>query len=330
MQEDLNDMAVFAALVECGSFTAAAEHLGIGKSQVSQRLARLEKRLGMRLVQRTTRQQQVTEFGHGYYRHCRDMLDAAQRAQQMAEQATDRVKGSLRAVCPPLFSELILGPIVVDFMRAFPDVQLVIDQKYREVDVVREGYDLAIRIREQIGDSTLVARSIGKDGHVLVASPQLLRGRSPATPHELDSLPSLSMGAGAATGGCLWHLHDPQGGHYTHRHAPRLISDDLLMLREAATAGHGVVALPGFLCTEQLAHGELVLVLPAWSLPPVDLHVVYPSRQGQPPAVRAFIDFATPRIGARLDELHAQIAGDVPALQRSVAGHRLSASRARP
>lgn len=312
-------MAVFAAVVECGSFTAAAEHRGIGKSQVSQRIARLENRLGMRLIQRTTRQQQVTDFGRGYYRHCRDMLDAARRAQHLAERATERASGSLRAVCPPLFSELILGPIVIDFMRAFPEVQLVVDQKYREIDIVREGYDLAFRIRDHIIDSTLVARSVGKDGHLLVASPALLEGRNPETPAKLERLPSLTMASGNVHGSHQWQLRGPRGEQQLQRHEPRLISDDLLMLRAAAVAGHGVVALPAFLCAEQLARGTLTVVLPEWSLPLVDVHVVFPSRQGQPPAVRAFIDFVVPRVSTRLDELHAHIASDVASLQRSVA-----------
>lgn len=308
MQQDLNDMAVFAAVVECGSFTAAADQLEVGKSQVSQRIARLEKRLDMRLIQRTTRQQQITDFGQTYYRHCRDMLDAADRAQKLADQATVTAAGNVRVVCPPLFSELILGPIVVDFMCAFADVQLLIDQKYRDVDIVREGYDLAFRIRDHISDSTLVARSMGRDGHVLVASPALLGQRELAGIEELDALPSLAMAAGSTHGRYQWQLTGPHGVSRTCRHAPRLISDDLLMLRAAAVAGQGVVALPGFLCAEQIACGELVIVLPGWSLPMVDVHAVYPSRQGQPPAVRSFIQFVAPRIGRRLDELHSHIA----------------------
>lgn len=329
MHQDLNDMAVFAAVVECGSFTAAAAHLEVGKSQVSQRIARLEKCLGMRLIQRTTRQQQITDFGQTYYRHCRDMLDAAERAQKLADQATETAAGNVRAVCPPLFSELILGPIVVEFMRAYPHVHLHIDQKYREVDIVREGYDLAFRIRDHITDSTLVARSMGHDGHVLVASPDLLGGQIPAGPEDLDGLPSLAMAAGSAYGRHQWQLTGPHGAGRTLRYAPRLISDDLLMLRAAAVAAHGVVALPGFLCAEQVKRGALVIVLPEWSLPMVDIHAVYPSRQGQPPAVRSFIEFVGPRIGRRLDELHEPAATDVHPMQRSVPGTSLSADAGR-
>src|SRR5690606_16365610 len=157
------------------------------------------------------------------------------------ERATERASGALRAVCPPLFSELVLGPIVVDFMRDFPEVQLVVDQKYREVDLVREGYDLAFRIRDHIGDSTLVARSVGKDGHLLVVSPTLLNGHNPEKPDDLDRLPSLSMAAGNVHGSHQWQLRGPHGTQHLQRHAPRLVSDDLLMLREAAVAGHGVV-----------------------------------------------------------------------------------------
>lgn len=330
MQQDLNDMAVFAAVVECGTFTAAAEHLEVGKSQVSQRIARLEKHLGMRLIQRTTRQQHVTDFGQSYYRHCRDMLNAADHAQKLADQATDSVSGSLRAVCPPLFSELVLGPVVAAFMRAFPDVHLLIDQKYREVDIVGEGYDLAFCIRDHINDSTLVARSMGRDSHLLAASPELLADRQVVGPEGLNGLPSLSMGESSVHGRHQWQLSGPRGACRTVKHSPRLISDDVLMLRAAAVAGQGVVALPGFLCVEQIARGELVVVLPEWSLPAMDVHAVYPSRQGQPPAVRSFIEFVAPRISQRLDELHADIAIDAHAVQHSVSQASLSAAAGGP
>ncbi len=329
MQQDLNDMAVFVAVVECGTFTAAAEHLEVGKSQVSQRIARLEKRLGMRLIQRTTRQQHITDFGQTYYRHCRDMLSAAERAQKLADQASDTAAGSVRAVCPPLFSELVLGPIVAAFMRAFPDVHLQIDQRCREVDIVAEGYDLAFCIRDHIDDSTLVARSVGSNNHVLTASPGFLADRQLAGPDSLNGLPSLSMGASSVHGRYQWQLSGPRAACRTVRHNPRLVSDDLLMLRAAAVAGHGVVALPGFLCADQIARGELVAVLPMWSLPGVDVHAVYPSRHGQPLAVRSFIEFVAPRISRRLDELHAHIATDAHVMQRSVSQASVSVGSGR-
>lgn len=305
MQQDYNDLATFAAVVECGNFTAAAEQLRVGKSQVSQRIARLEERLDIHLVHRTTRQQQVTDFGREYYRHCRRMLDAAERAQQLAEQAKEKPAGEVRVACPPLFSELILQPIVVDFMRECPDVSLHLHQRYHDVDVVRDGYQLAFRVTERIDDSSLVARTMGHDGHVLVASPDRVRARRIASPADLDALPTLAIATSGVRGNFQWRLGGPGGQSRVIRHKPCLATDDLLLLRTAAVAGRGVVALPGFLCAEFIGRGELEIVLPEWTLPTMTVHMVYPSRQGLPPAVRHFVDFTAPRIGQRLDELHA-------------------------
>ncbi len=311
MQQDLNDLVVFAAVVECGSLTAAAESLGIGKSQVSQRLARLERRLDMHLLHRTTRQQHVTDFGRQYYQHCREVVAAAERAQRSADRATESPAGTVRAACPPLFSELVLRDIVVDFMRAFPDVTLALEQRDRDVDVVAEGYELAFRVRATIDDSSLVARTVGDDSHLLLASPGLLEERPVQHPEDLESLPSLALAATIDHGRYLWRLTGRHGALRVVRHAPRLITNDMILLRTAAEAGHGVVALPAFLCARAIAEGRLAIVLPQWSLPAMNVHIVYPSRQGRPPAVRRFIEFVAPRIGQRMDQLHAMIAEPV-------------------
>lgn len=306
MAHDLNDLAVFAMVVECGSFTAAATQLGVAKSHVSQRVARLEERLRVRLIQRTTRRLHVTELGRRYYRHCRQMLLEADRAQRLVDAAHDVPGGNLRIACPPLFSQLVLGPIVVDFLQTYPRVHLHIDTVHRAVDVIEEGYDVAFRILTEVADSTLVARSFGTGGQTLVASPGLLAAHPPLRrPEQLADLPSVDMVIAAQDGRYRWRLRRRHGEDRLIEHRPCLVTDDLQSLRRAASAGIGIALLPDFLCRAELARGTLQPALPGWFVPAGNVHAVYASRRGLLPAVRDFLDFATPRIEARLVELAA-------------------------
>lgn len=302
---DLNDLATFAAVVEHGSFTAAAAALGIAKSQISHRVARLEERLGVRLIQRTTRRLHVTEIGQRYYQHCRAMLAEAGRAQHVVEAAHAVPNGSVHVACPTLFSELILGQIVTEFMRALPQVRVKLDAVNRTVDVIAEGYDVAFRVRTQIEDSSLVVRSFGLDGQVLVAGRTYLDtyGR-PRAPNRLAGFDSLGMAMDTVHGRHLWQLSGARGkGECVVEHRPRLVTDDMLTLKRAALLGLGLVVLPEFLCADAIASGELERVLPGWECAPGNVHAVYPSRHGQPPAVRSFIDFVAPRIEAVLKDM---------------------------
>ena len=302
--QDLNDLAMFAAVVEHGSFTAAAAALGVAKSHVSQRISRLETRLGVRLVQRTTRKHHVTEIGNRYYCHCRQMLLEAERAQRLVESAHGEPSGELRVACSPLFSQLILGPIAADYLGRHPQVRLQFDVLNRDVDVIEEGYDAAFRVRSEIEDSSLVMRSFGIGQQMLVASPALLDAR-PALrrPADLAALPSLGMSMAAERGRHRWHLRSRQGDESVVEHHPRFVTDDMLTLVRAATTGIGVALLPGFLCVEPLARDTLRIVLPRWRPLAVNIHAVYASRRGLSSALRSFLDFVAPRIEAKLVEL---------------------------
>lgn len=298
--QDLNDLAVFAAVVEHGSFTAAARALGIAKSQASQRVAKLEARLDLRLVQRTTRKLSITEVGQRYYRHCRAILVEAGHAQRVADQAHDAPSGQVRICCPSLLGELILGPIVADFMRAFPDVALTMDAGTRGVDVIEGGYDVVFRVRTRIEDSRMVARSFGLDSQVLVAAPQLLDGCMPQTPEQLAGFPSLAIALPVSSRHHVWELSRRGRRKSVVEHHPRLVTDDLLTLKRATVQGLGVTVLPRFLCRGELEDGRLHEVLPGWKPAAANVHAIYPSRQGLASAVRGFLDFIAPRMEASI------------------------------
>lgn len=300
---DFNDLAVFAAVVENGSFTAAARALGIAKSQASHRVARLEERLDLRLIQRTTRKLKVTEVGERYYRHCRAILVEAEHAQRVADQAHDAPSGHVRACCPALLGELFLGPIVAEFMRAFPEVSLTLDAGTRGVDVIGDGYDMIFRVRTRIDDSTMVARSFGLDHQVLVAAPSLLDGRSPKMPAQLAGFPSLAISLPVSARHHVWELSCRGRRKAAVEHHPHLVTDDLLTLKRAAVQGLGLTVLPRFLCAGELGRGQLCEVLPGWQPAAANVHVVYPSRRGLSSAVREFLDFVAPRMEAALKRM---------------------------
>lgn len=294
--QDLNDLMVFAAVVEHGSFTTAARALGIAKSQVSHRIAKLEERLDLRLVQRTTRKLKVTDVGQQYYRHCRAILVEAGHAQRVADQAHDAPSGQVRVCCPSLLGELMLGPVVADFMRAFPEVALIMDAGTRGVDLIEGGYDVVFRVRTRIEDSRMVARSFGLDPQVLVAAPQLLDGCMPQSPEQLAGLPSLAISLPVSSRHHLWELSRRGHRRSAVEHHPRLVTDDLLTLKRATVQGLGMTVLPRFLCRGELEDGTLQEVLPDWQPAPANVHAIYPSRQGLSSAVRGFLDYITPRM----------------------------------
>lgn len=309
--QDLNDILYFVQVVEHGSFTAASRSLGVAKSQLSFRIARLEENLGVRLIQRTTRRSHVTEIGRRYYDQCRLMLAAAERAQEVIDDAQAIPRGRLRVACPVMFAQLLLAPVLVGFLRRHPDVQIDLDICHHQVDVVANGYDIAFRVRSAVQDSSLVARSFGMDPQMLVASPDLLqRIEPPQQPADLGHVPS--MGVMACEGRHFWTLLDAAGHTQRIEHHPGLVSDDLQVLYQAVIGGLGIAQLPRFICRDPIARGQLVPLLPAWSLPPGNVHAVYPSRHGQTPAMRCFVDYVAehlPDVLARTQ--HGAPSGDV-------------------
>lgn len=288
--QDLNDLYFFVQAVDHGGFAAAARALGMQKSKLSRRVALLEERLGVRLIQRSTRRFAVTEIGREYYRHCVAMLIEAEAAQMAVDQSRAEPCGTVRLSCPTGLLAFQFGELFARFMTRYPDVQLHIESTNRRVDVIGEGFDLAIRVRPPpLAESDLVMRRFDERTLRIVASPELLRTRSIVLPADLAELPSLDFGPAGSEH--RWRLSHIDGSGVEIRHQPRLVTDDMAALRAAALAGVGAARLPTLVVWDDLRTGRLVTVLPDWRPANEIVHAVFPSRRGLLPSVRALLDF---------------------------------------
>ena len=291
--QDLNDFVWFVKVVDYSGFAAAGRALDLPKSRLSRRIAQLEERLGVRLIHRTTRQFTVTEVGQTFYQHCKAMMVEAEAAEEAVAALQAEPRGIVRLTCPVTLLHVHVGPMLARFMARYPGINLQLEATNRRVDLVGDGIDVAIRVRPRpFDDSDLVLRVLADRGHCLVASPALIaRLGKPSMPSELSAWPGLSMGEGKHIH--KWTLSGPDGAKAEVHYHPRLITTDMLALREAAMAGIGVVQLPILMVKDQLASGELVRVLEAWEPRREVIHAVYPSRRGLLPSVRALVDFLT-------------------------------------
>ena len=304
--QDLNDLYFFAAVVEHGGFSAAGRALGVPKSRLSKRVAQLEERLGVRLLQRTTRRFVVTEVGERFYAHCRAVLEEARAAQEAVDELRAEPRGVVRLSCPVSLTQTILAHVLPDFLTQYPRLQVRVLSSNRRVDLLGEGYDLAIRVRNKLDtDANMVVRSFGQSRVLPVASPKLLDtlGR-PRHPDELAKLPALSMQE--HEGPQTWELIDAAGERVSVEVQARLICGDFAVLLEAARRGVGVTLLPEFVCAPAVTRGELEVLLPEWSAPEGTMHFIYPSRRGMLPGVRALVDFLAERLPATTLRKHEE------------------------
>ena len=287
--QDLNDLYYFAKVVEAQGFAAAGRLLGVPKSRLSRRIAELEERLGARLLQRTTRRLQLTSVGERYLQHCQAMLLEAEMADEVVASLSNEPRGRLRVSCPVGMAHGFLPSIISSFLEAYPLVQLDIVLLNRRVDLISEGIDVALRVREQGDeDPQLVTRRLRQAQAILVAAPAFIQGRRIETPDDLCLLPVL----GALDADRLVHLRmlDEQGNARDLALEARLGIEDFVVRKAAAAAGLGFTMLPMMHCEAELVSGVLVRLLPNWSLPGGWLQAVYPHRRGLMPAVRAWID----------------------------------------
>ena len=297
---DLNDLYYFAQVVDQGGFAPAGRFLTEPKSKLSRRIALLEERLGVRLIQRSTRHFSVTEIGQNYYAHCKAMLIEAEAAQSAVEQTRSEPSGIVRLTCPVALLHVRISAMLAGFMANYPRVTVYLEATNRRVDLIAEGIDVAIRVRPiPIEDSDLMLKVLAQSGHALVASPDLARKAGAIrVPADLHSLPSLDLGPPRQDH--VWKLEGPDGAEATINHRPRLVSDDMIALRTAAIAGVGVVHLPLLVVSDEIRNGHLVHLLPDWAPTRYVVHAVYPSRRGLLPSVRALLDY----LGASFSELH--------------------------
>lgn len=289
--QDLNDMLYFVEVVERGGFAAAGRALGIPKSRLSRRVADLEARLGLRLLQRTTRSLSLTEVGQAYLRHCQAVRDAAQAATDMVTQVQTEPRGNLRVSCPVTLAQSVLGELLPVFLQRYPLVRMELQVSNRVVNLVEEGVDVALRVRTTLDDSaSLIVKRLDTARQDLVASPGLLQRQGiPTTLGDLARMDSVAMSA--QEGHAVWRLVGPHGAQQQVSHSPRFVADDLVTLKHAALAGVGVCWLPDYMCHEEISSGRLIRVLPEWAPEAAIVHAVFASRRGLSPAVRQFLDF---------------------------------------
>lgn len=289
--QDLNDMVYFAEVVDRGGFAAAGRALGVPKSKLSRRVAELEARLGVRLLQRTTRKLSLTEAGELFHRHSVAVREEADAAAEALAQVQAEPRGTVRVVCPVTLAQITVGPLVPLFLERHPQVRIDMQVSNRVVDLVQEGVDVALRVRPTLEDSgSLVVKNLGTTQGLLVASPaQFQRQGRPEGVEGLGGLATLAMSA--ADGKASWRLLGPGGREFELQHKPVYTADDLLTLKFAALKGLGMTVLPDYMCRRELRIGELEQVLPGWAPRPGVIHAVFPSRRGLLPAVRRFLDF---------------------------------------
>lgn len=288
--QDLNDLYFFVQVIDRGGFAPAARALGLPKSRLSRRIQLLEERLGVRLVQRSTRRFVVSKIGQEYYRHCVAMLVEAEAAQDVIERSRAEPQGVVRLSCPPALLCFQVGDMLARYMTLSPRVTVHLESTSRRTDVIAEGLDLAIRVRfPPLEESGLVMRTLAPSTQRLVASPGLLAGMPrPLAPADLASLPSSDFAPPNREH--QWCLEGPDGATALVAHRPRLITDDMIQMRLAALRGIGVVQLPTMMVDRDLAAGALVDLLPDWRPRSGIVHAVFPSRRGLLPAVRGLID----------------------------------------
>ena len=291
MVEDLNTLYYFTQVVEHQGFAAAGRALDMPKSKLSRRIAELEERLGVRLLHRSSRHCSLTEIGQAYYQRCLAMRVEAESAAELIERNRSEPQGVVRISCPTALLNSWVGPMLTRYMLKYPLVELFIESTNRRVDLIHEGLDIALRVRfPPLENTDMVMKVLGNSTQSVVGSPAFLpRLSTPASPADLSGLPSLHWGTVQRE--YQWELFGVDGSSAMIRHAPRMVTDDLLALRHAAIAGIGIVHLPSVVVRDEIKAGQLVELVPGWAPKSGVIHAIFPSRRGLLPSVRTLIDF---------------------------------------
>lgn len=285
---NLNDLLMFVRVVDCGGFAAASRVLGIPKSTLSQRVSALEKELGVRLVQRTSRRFVVTEVGRDFHRHAAAMVIEAEAAEQVVKGRLAEPSGTVRITASLPIAQFRLAPVLPRLAASYPKVRIMLDVSDRFVDIVQEGFDIAIRNHfAPLPDTDLVQRRISFDPTCLVASVEYLREKGmPTRPEEVRGLDGL-MASHTET---VWRLQDAAGAVVEVAPSPRYVANETISLLEAAKSGLGVACLASTFCEPLIASGALVRILPDWTAGGVATTLLMPHRRGQLPSVRVIAD----------------------------------------
>ncbi|MES2261853.1 MAG: LysR family transcriptional regulator [Pseudomonadota bacterium] len=291
----IDQLAALRALrrvVELGSFTAAAEALGVSHTAVSRQVRQLETRLGAQLLNRTTRRFALTAAGKQYYEASRQILDALDDADRAVGQHQARPSGSLRINAPMAFGTMELATWLPQFIAMYPELKIDLVCNDRIVDLIEDGFDVALRLTRDLPDSTLIAKRLAGNSVLLVASPDYLaRHGAPQTPDDLLQHNCLAYTQVARPH--EWHFNGPDGVRHSVTVRGNLQANTGIALRTAALAGLGIAIASSFIVHDELRRGALVPVLPGYTQRPRELYVLYPQNRHLSPKVRVFVDFAT-------------------------------------
>ena len=293
---NLNRLAVFVAVVEAGSLSAAARRLGLAKTMVSAHIQRLEAEVGASLLLRTTRRQSLTDAGEAFYEAARRIVLDAQEAISAAGQESAEPRGTLRVAAPNDYAASVVAPVAVQLRKRHPQLKVELLAGDRVVDMLKEGIDVAIRAG-RLADSGLQATRIGSFTEWLVASPLLFEGHAiPRQPQELVNLPFVALSVLRQP--LTWTLVSASGRvRRTLRFEQVMSANTSLAVRSAVLAGGGLAVLPDYSVKAEVAAGRLVKVLPEWSLPESGIYAVFPAARHRPQKVRVFLELLRLRIG---------------------------------
>jgi DNA-binding transcriptional LysR family regulator len=293
----LNEIQIFVAIVERGSFISASNHLKIPKTTVSRKIEELEARLGVRLLQRTTRKMSLTEAGQAYYEHCERILAEIDEAERAVGQLAEAPRGNLRVSASFSIGSRFLGRLLPEFLNRYPDVRVNLLLSNIAEDLVEGNFDLAIRAG-RLADSSLASRSLGHFRSRLVASSAYVKERGlPQTPDELAEHRTLALiPRDERTGRYAWGLEEVCAGRKKPSEIeavinPVMVCNDPDPILQATLGGEGIAFVPDLFIAEPLRYGQLVRVLPGWQSHAAPVSAVYPSRRGLSPKVRVFVDF---------------------------------------
>jgi len=292
----LEDMTVFIRVVDAGGISRAAEQLGIAKSAVSRRLVDLETRLGIRLLNRTTRTSSLTEAGRGFYERSIKIVDDISELNALASDSNTCLEGTINLAAPLSFGLSHLAPAIDDFLSLHPELTININFSDRQINLIEEGLDLAVRIAD-LKDSSLIARKLSPIRTQLCASPEYLKKQG--TPETLDDLKHHPLLHYNLSNTSSWKLTDSQGEqHFIHVKA-KINANNGDFLKDMAIAGHGILMIPTFISWKAIANGELVPLLSDYMTPQLNAYAVYPQTRYLSQRTRVLIDFLVERFGEK-------------------------------
>ncbi|RFZ83729.1 LysR family transcriptional regulator [Shinella sp. WSJ-2] len=309
--QDLNDLALYAAVVRHKGFTAAANALSVPKSKISKRVAALEEQLGVRLIERSTRKLAITDIGQSFYERCEAVLSGVEAAEAVVAVAKAEPAGTVRLSMPPGFAPM-MADVLPGFLKRYPLVRLSILTTGRPVDLIEERIDVALRVRDSYDtDQSLIVRRFGATRRYLAASPRFLKRYGPVDLHTIGRIPTLSMQENNPR--AIWTLLHSSGEIHDVSHSPVLTCSDFSVLERATIEGIGLGLLPDIIVERGFRNGLLTPVLPDWSSTEATVHAVFTSRHGMLPAVRALIEHLAenlPRSMHRCQEIVPKPADD--------------------